>query len=146
MDRNEFRYCMLLLVDDYNHSKIFISEKSKYYIKNEYKSIQVKILNKFKDIRKSHEINVIDISDDYYENDKDYIIRHCTFLLIDDDNHSKIFISEEICTIVVMLVVIIMVVIIVIIVMMIMIIVMMIIVIIVVMMIIMLFMLVMMMN
>ena len=95
MDRNKFRYCTLLLIDAYNHSKIFISEKNKYYIKNDNKSIHAKILNKFKDIRKSYEINVIDISDNYYEIDKDYIIRHCTILLMDDDNRSKIFISEE---------------------------------------------------
>ena len=27
MDKNKFRYCALLLIDEYNHSRIFISEK-----------------------------------------------------------------------------------------------------------------------
>ena len=30
MDENKFRYCTLLLIDDDNHSKIFISEENKY--------------------------------------------------------------------------------------------------------------------
>ena len=30
MDENKFRYCTLLLTDDDNHSKIFISEENKY--------------------------------------------------------------------------------------------------------------------
>ena len=32
MDRNKLRYCTLLLTDNDNHSKIFISEKKLYYI------------------------------------------------------------------------------------------------------------------
>ena len=27
MDKNKFIYCTLLLIDEYNHSRIFISEK-----------------------------------------------------------------------------------------------------------------------
>ena len=78
MDRNKFRYCTLLLIDDYNHSKIFISKKNKYNIRDDNKSIHVKILNRFKDIRKSYEINVNvkDITDNYYKIDKSCIIRH----------------------------------------------------------------------
>ena len=53
------------------------------------------MLNKFKDIRKSYEINVKDITDNYYKIDKPCIIKYCTILLIDDGNHSKIFISEK---------------------------------------------------
>ena len=37
MDKNNFRYCTLLLIDDDNHSKIFISEKNNYYIKSDNK-------------------------------------------------------------------------------------------------------------
>ena len=34
MDENKFsRCCTILLIDDDNHSKIFVSEKNKYYIK-----------------------------------------------------------------------------------------------------------------
>ena len=97
MDKNKFKYCTLLLIDDYNHSKIFISPKNKYYIRDDNKSIDVKILNKFKDIRKFNEINVSveDITDNYYKINKSCIIRHCTILSIDDNNHSRIFISEK---------------------------------------------------
>ena len=70
MDENKFRffkYCTLLLIDDDNHSKLFISEKDKYYIRGDNKSMHVKILNKFKDIRKSYQINVKDVTDNYYK-------------------------------------------------------------------------------
>ena len=97
MDKNKFKYCTLLLINDYNHSKIFISPKNKYYIRDDNKSIHVKNLNKFKDIRKFNEINVSveDITDNYYKTNKSCIIRHCTVLSIDDNNHSRIFISEK---------------------------------------------------
>ena len=70
-------------IDD-NHSKTFISEKDKYYIRGDNKSIHVKILNKFKDIRKSYEINAKDITDNFYKIDKPCTIKYCTILLIDD--------------------------------------------------------------
>ena len=44
MDRNKFRYCTLLFIDDDNHSKIFISEKDKYYVRGDNKLIHVNIL------------------------------------------------------------------------------------------------------
>ena len=47
-------YCTILLIDDYNHSKIFVAEKNKCY--REYgdnRSININILNEFKDIKKS---------------------------------------------------------------------------------------------
>ena len=93
MDENKFRffkYCILLLIDDDDHSKISICKKDRYYIRGHNKSIHVRSLNKFKDIRKSYEINVI--TDNYYKIDKPCIIKYCTILLINDDNHSKIFI------------------------------------------------------
>ena len=105
MDENKFRFlknkrffedCTFLLIDDDNHSKIFISEKNGYYIESDDdKSIQTKILNKFKDIRKSYNINVIGITDNYYKYDKPNIKKYCTLLLIDDYDHSKIFISGK---------------------------------------------------
>ena len=55
----------------------------------------IKILNKFKDIRKSYEIEFKDITDNYYNIDEPCILKYCTILLIDDDNHGKIFISEK---------------------------------------------------
>ena len=63
MDKSNFRYCTLLLINDNNHSKIFVSEENNYYIRGDNKSIHVKILNEFKDIRKSYGINVIDTAD-----------------------------------------------------------------------------------
>ena len=93
MDKNKFRYCTILLIDKYKHSKIFISEENRYYIRRDNKSIHVQILNEFKDIRKSYEINVNyykiddttdnyykidDTTDIYYEIDGPYIIKHCT--------------------------------------------------------------------
>ena len=45
-------------IDD-NHSKIFISEENKSCVRGDNKSIHIKILNEFKDIRKSYGINVI---------------------------------------------------------------------------------------
>ena len=106
MDKNKFRFLknnirffkdfLLLLVDDDNHSKIFISEENKCCTKyGDNKSTHVKILNEFKGIRKSYEIDVIDLTDNYYKIDISDIKKYCTILLIDDDNHNKIFISEK---------------------------------------------------
>ena len=36
------------------------------------------ILNRFKDIKKSYEINVIDLTDNYYNIDKSDIKKYCT--------------------------------------------------------------------
>ena len=94
------------MISDNNHSKIFASKKNKYCIRGDNKSRHVKILNEFKDIRKSYGINVIDTADNYYykiddttdnyyKTDKLCIKKHCTISLIDDDDHSKIFISEK---------------------------------------------------
>ena len=89
MNKNKFRYCTLLLTDEYNHSRIFISEKSRYYIRRDNKSIHLQILNEFKDIRKSYnKIDVIDTNNNYYKIDKSRIIKNCTILLIDNDNRS----------------------------------------------------------
>ena len=107
------------MIDGYNHNKLFISEKNKYYIRDDNKSIQVQILNEFKDIKKSYGINVYDITNsncykidditiNYYKIDEPYIIKHCTILLIDYDDHSKMFISKKICTIFVMILIMIM--------------------------------------
>ena len=66
MDKNNFRYCTLSLIDEYNHSRIFISEENKYYIRRDNKSIHLQILNEFEDIKKSFGINVYDITNNYY--------------------------------------------------------------------------------
>ena len=95
MDKNKFKYCTLLLINDYNHSKLFISEKNRYYIRGDNESILVKILNEVEEIRKFYKINVKDITDNYYKIDDPCIIKLCTILLRDDDNHSKIFISKK---------------------------------------------------
>ena len=88
MDKNNFsKYCTIFLIDDDNHSKIFISEKNKYYIRcDNNKSIRINILNRFKDIKKSYEINIIDLTDNYYNIDKSDIKKYCKILLIDDIN------------------------------------------------------------
>ena len=64
MDKNKFsKHCTILLVDDDIRSKIFISEKNKYYIRyDDKKGICINILNKFKDI--------IDLTDNYYNIEK----------------------------------------------------------------------------
>ena len=95
MDENKFRYCTLLLINDDNHSKIFNSEKDKYYNRGDNKSIHVSILNEFKDIRNSYEINVKDISGNYYNIVKPNIKKYCTILLIDDIHTGRIYISEK---------------------------------------------------
>ena len=94
IEENKFRYCKFLLIDNDNHSRIFISEKNKYYTRVDNKSIHVRILNEFEDIRKYYGTKVIDITDNYYKINKPSI-KHCTILLINDYNHSKIFISEK---------------------------------------------------
>ena len=95
MNKNELRYCTLLLIDEYNHSRIFISEKNRYYIRRDNKSIHLQILNEFKDIRKSYnKIDVIDTNNNYYKVDKSCIIKNCAILLKDDDDRSKTFVSE----------------------------------------------------
>ena len=58
------------------------------------RSININILNEFKDIKKSHEINVIDLSDNHYDIYKSDI-KNCIILLIDDINTSRIFVSEK---------------------------------------------------
>ena len=95
MNKNKLRYCTLLLIDEYNHSRIFISEKNRYYIRRDNKPIHLQLLNEFKDIRKCYnKIDVIDTNNNYYKVDKSRIIKNCAILLIDDDDHSKTFISE----------------------------------------------------
>ena len=55
MDENKFiffKYCSLLLIDNDNHSKIFISEKNIYYIRyvddnDDNNIVYYKILNNF---------------------------------------------------------------------------------------------------
>ena len=78
------------MIEDNNHSKIFVSENNRYYIKCDNKSIYVKILNEFKDIKKYYGINVYykinEITDNYYKIDKPSIIRNCTILLIIRNN------------------------------------------------------------
>ena len=37
MNKNKFRYFTLLLIDEYNHSRIFITEKNKYYTRQDNK-------------------------------------------------------------------------------------------------------------
>ena len=95
MEENKFRYCKSLLIDNDSNSKISISEKNKYHIRNYNKSIHLKILNKFRDIKKSYRINVNDTTDNYDKTDKLCIKKHCTILLIDDYDHSKLFISKN---------------------------------------------------
>ena len=96
MDKNKFsRYCIILLIDDDNNSKIFIYEENKYYIRCDNKSICINVLNGFKDIKNSYEINVIDLTDNYYNIDKSDIKKYCTILLIEDVNTSRILISEK---------------------------------------------------
>ena len=68
MDKNKFRYCTLLLIDHNNHKKIFVSKKNKYYIRSYNKSIHIRILSDFKDIKKSYGISFFDkpsITDNY---------------------------------------------------------------------------------
>ena len=108
MDKNKFRYCTLLLIDDNNYKKIFVFKKNKYYIRGYNKSIHTKILSDFKDVKKYYGINFFDtpsMTDDhhkiddttnnYYKNNEFVIKTYCTILLIDDNDHSKIFISEK---------------------------------------------------
>ena len=80
--------------------KYLFLKKNKYYIDySDNRSIYVNILNSFKDIRKSYEINVKDITDNYYKIDISGIKKYCTILLIDDMHTGRIYISEKICTI-----------------------------------------------
>ena len=76
--------------------KYLCLKKNKYYIEyDDDKLVQTKFLNKFKDIRKFYNINVINITDNYYKYDKPNTKKYCTLLLIDDYDHGKIFISEK---------------------------------------------------
>ena len=96
MKINVVDICAILLIDDDNHSKIFVPETNKYYIKyGDNRSIYANILNEFKDIKTSYKINVIDLSDNYYNIDKSDTKKYCTILLIDDIITSRIFISEK---------------------------------------------------
>ena len=97
MDGNKFRYCTFLLIDDDNHSKIFISKENKYYIKHDdNRLLRVKVKNRFEGIRESYEINVHDITDNYHNTDKPSIIKYCTIVLIDDIHTGRIYISEKV--------------------------------------------------
>ena len=79
--------------------KIFVSEKSKCYIKySDNRSICLNFLYESKDIKNAYKINVIDLTDycyKYYNNYQSDIKKYCTILLIDDINTSRIFISEK---------------------------------------------------
>ena len=72
MDENKFsRYCTILLIDVIIIVKYLFPKKNKSYIKyGNNRSIYVNILNEFKDIKKSYKINVIDLTDNYYNIDK----------------------------------------------------------------------------
>ena len=84
------------MTDDDNHSKIFISEKNKSYIDyGDNGSIYVNILNSFKDIRKSYEINVKDTTDNYYKIDISGIKKNCTILMTDYFHTGRMYISEK---------------------------------------------------
>ena len=51
--------------------KYLFPKKNKSYIKyGDNRSIYVNILNEFKDIKKSYKINVIDLTNNYYNIDK----------------------------------------------------------------------------
>ena len=96
MKINVVDICTILLIDDDNHSKIFVPETNKYYIKyGDNRSIYANILNELKGIKTSYKINVIDLSDNYYNIDKSDTKKYCTILLIDDIITSRIFISEK---------------------------------------------------
>ena len=96
MKINVVDICTILLIDDDNHSKIFVPETNKYYIKyGDNRSIYANILNELKDIKTSYKINIIDLSDNYYNIDKSDTKKYCTILLIDDIITSRIFISEK---------------------------------------------------
>ena len=94
------------MIDDDNNNKMFTSEINKYYIRGCSKLTHVKILDKFRDINKSHKINAIGTTDNYYKSDKYFTIKHCTILLIDDNDHSKMFISKKNYTLLVKIVII----------------------------------------
>ena len=53
MDKKQNRYSTLLLINDNNHSKIYISEENKYYIRSD-GSVRLKTFNEFESIRKSY--------------------------------------------------------------------------------------------
>ena len=57
--------------------------------------IIIKILNEFRDIKKSYKNNVNDTTDDYYKTNKLCVKKHCTVLLLDDYDHSKMFICKK---------------------------------------------------
>ena len=57
--------------------------------------IIIKILNEFRDIKKSYKNNVNDTTDDYYKTNKPCVKKHCTVLLLDDYDHSKMFICKK---------------------------------------------------
>ena len=91
-----FKYCTLLLIDDDNHSKYLFLKKNEFHIEyGDNRSIYVNILNTFKDIRKSYEIDVEDITDNYYKYDIPGIKKYCTILLIDDMHTGRMYISEK---------------------------------------------------
>ena len=104
MDKKQIKYCTLLLINDHNHSKIYISEENKYYIRSD-GSIRIKIFNEFEDIRKSYrksyrKINIIHESDKYYCKSDGYDdIKDCTILLIDDGNHIIYLFLKKMCII-----------------------------------------------
>ena len=84
------------MIDDDNHSKIFISEKYKYYIiHGDNKLIWINIFNSFKGIQKSYETIVIDLTDNYYNIDKSDTKKDCTILLRDDIKTIRIFIFDK---------------------------------------------------
>ena len=90
IDKSDIKkYCTILLIDDINSSRIFISEKNMYNIRYDDddcdESVYYKILNYFDCIEKSNRKNSVNlINNDNYKLE--------ITLLVDD---SKIFICEK---------------------------------------------------
>ena len=83
------KYCTILLTDNDDHSKIFISEKNKYYIEHDddddNESVYLKILNDFNHIEESDRSDIVNL----INNDNH---KHNITLLVDD---YRIFICEN---------------------------------------------------
>ena len=76
--------------------KYLFLKKNEFHIEyGDNRSIYVNILHTFKDIRKSYEIDVEDITDNYYKYDIPGIKKYCTILLIDDMHTGRMYISEK---------------------------------------------------
>ena len=73
------KYCTILLIDEDDHSKIFISEKSLYYSSNDYNDFGVDDYDYYDENYGEYDYYYDDYDNDYYYFDDDFNNKYCSY-------------------------------------------------------------------